>query len=124
MGMQRIGLYFQDQKVAQAQNANVTFMTGSEQIDGQEAVIAATQGNLKVNISFDVAILMGMPGATGSMFDALLAQEEITISLSIGGRLAKVPCMFTQAEFSSENANGRVTGKYAAHNSAQPKLAA
>lgn len=114
--VKRMSIYVDDEKCAELMNANLRFNTNGERVHAQEGVVAGTDGNMEIDITADLVVLEGWPGASGKAIDAINTRKELRMSGYVGGKLWEFPAKCVSGEIKSENKTGMVSASLAFQN--------
>lgn len=119
----RASLYVDDGKLAECNTSSLSINNNSDRADGQDGVLAVTDGNQHFDFTFDQIIIDGLPGASKTVIDAILQQKEVQLSFLFGGKLISCPAKFQRGDIKSSNQNGSLMGSFTAINSGPAEIA-
>lgn len=118
--IKRASLYIDGQKLAECSTSEMQINTNDDRQHGQEGVLGGTTGNTEVDFNFDMVIIVGFPGASKKVADAILKHKEVSMGFFHGGRFLSCSAKFKTATYKSDAKGGTLVGSFSAMSTAEP----
>lgn len=118
--VRQITFYWRDKKAITANKVKVSFVMDRQPLYGQEGILAWSKGHAQMNLTVSGFTPVGGSFTTDDI-EKILNQDDIPISLVLGGKFFRTDGAVTNLDFDSDSEKG-ITNEEVQIKCARPKI--